>query len=285
MWYPFDGHPQFSTRLDANHPLWPELRAFNDELARLGYALSRGEHVADVAWLHDEDEHREYVGVNFIGFPTEEGESEASLALKHAGFVYDRISRKGLQSAVASGEGFSVGAASYKALLVSDLSVATPEAMASLEALANAGVPILVMGGLPSRAPGLVDHEARDLAVTESAARLASAVRAVSTASELGLALLSAGLTPALSAPSGEAFVFSPERRVTPGGDLVLLFNESNEDRHQTLAVHLDATSVDVLDPSTGGVLERISLVTAAPSVDIAIPAKRTRLLSFHRGR
>ncbi len=285
MWYPFNGNPKDSTRLDANHPLWPDLRAFNDELARLGYALSRGEHVADVAWLHAKDEHREYVGVNFTGFPTEEGESEASRAIKHAGFVYDRISRRGLESALASDAGFSVGKASYKALVVTDLAVATPEAMASLEALANAGVPILVLGDLPTRAPGLVDYEARDLAVTESATRLASTIHPVATAAEIGEALLSVGLKPALSAASGQAFVFSPERRVTPQGDLVLLFNESNEDRRQALAVHLDASSVDVLDPATGGVLERVSLSSTAPWVDIAIPAKRTRLLSFHRAR
>jgi hypothetical protein len=282
LWYPFDGHPKYSTRLDAEHPIWPDLRAVNDELARLGYALTRGEHVADVAWLHAKAEHRQYVGANFVGFPPEEGESTTSLALTRAGFVYDRVSRKGLESAVAADGGFSVGAARYKALLVTDFSVATPEAMASLEALASAGVPVLWMGALPERAPGLVDHEARDRAVVESAARLAPSVCSVATDADLGAALASAGLVPALVPPLGEALAFKVERRSLPGVELVLLFNESNEDRSQRLQPHLDATSVEVLDPATGALVTR-AFHAGWSALEVSIPAKRTRLLRFGR--
>jgi len=89
-WFPF--HPledsAFKTGpLDLSfdiHPdaeIWAALPALNREASRLGYALSRGSAVAEVAWLYPE-----WRAENFPNFGVEPGayESETSVALRRA---------------------------------------------------------------------------------------------------------------------------------------------------------------------------------------------------------
>src|SRR5262249_23841989 len=131
------------------------------------------------------------------------GESDVSRALLEAGLVYDRVSRAGLERARTEddpGTGravFRIGEATYPALLIADLEAASPELLISIERLCEAGIPVMVIGGLPRRARGWADHEARDAAVRASVERLASCVRPTSR-TDAGSALIRAGLSPAL---------------------------------------------------------------------------------------
>ena len=281
-WYPFDRGPTYSTRLDPDHPVWPKLPAFNAELARLSYTLSRGKHVADIAWLHPEAEEREFATVNFNGFPPEDGETKTSRAIKHAGFVYDRVSRAMLASSSANSGRLQVGEASYGALLLTDWEIATPEMISAVESAVSAGVPVFVIGGLPVRARGLVDAAARDELVASAVARLATSVHALGSPSELPAALHAAAVAPSLSAPEGEPFLFSPEHRATAGSEILYLFNESNDDREQTLGVNLDVGRVRMLEPTTG-VTTLDASIERGGAVHVRLGAKRSVVLVFDR--
>jgi hypothetical protein len=286
-WYPFNGFPDpgsisplpFTSWIDTNHPVWPGLAAFNLELARLSYALTRGTHRADLAWLCSEREFRDdvlQILIQMLGPQPEQGESDISLALKRAGFVYDRVSRKGLSGASVQSGGFSVGAARYGALLVTNLAVSSPELVESIERLARAGIPVLILGTLPERATGLVDHERRDRAVREIVQRLRSEVRFVSGVDGLGRALRAAGLEPVLDSVGGEALGFSLDVREHKGTRVLFLFNESDQDRTQRLTLNSAARRVRMLYPRSGEI-EEVS--PFQNGIDLTIQARRSRVL------
>jgi len=286
-WYPFNGFPDpgsisplsFTSWIDTNHPVWPDLATFNLELARLSYALTRGTHRADLAWLCSEREFRDdllQILLQVLGPQPEQGESDISLALKRAGFVYDRVSRKGLSGASVQSGGFAVGAARYEALLVTNLAVSSPELVESIERLARAGIPVLVLGTLPERATGLVDHERRDGAVREIVERLQSEVRSVSGVDGLDRELRATGLEPMLDPLGGEEFGFALDVREHKGARILFLFNESDNDRTQLLTLNSPARRVRMLYPRSGEI-EEVSQFQSG--IELTIQARRSRVL------
>ena len=164
--------------------------------ARLGYALSRGSAVAEVAWLYPE-----WRAENFPNFGVEPGayESETSVALRRAGFAYDRISRSALAGSSSADAALQVGEASYEALLVEGVHAADPKMLEAIERAVEAGVAVVWLGDFPERADGLVDAQARDAMVSSLVESLRSTVIIVSSPGEIPTAIANAGVTPALS--------------------------------------------------------------------------------------
>ena len=282
-WFPLSGETgtlragpiSFTSWISENHPDWPELPEFNQYLARLSYAISCGNHKSEIAWLYPDWE--------FPDNPMDSGdESEISLALKRAGFVYDRISRQNLTDSVVEGNQFTVGAAQYRALLISELDVATPEMMASIEKLANAGIPIIVSGELPNRAPGFAEHEQRDVATQQIASSLQSKVVFAENESSVGIQIRESGVQPALLPSDGSELVFALEHREVANENILMLFNESDDDRTQMLDILLPSKRVQVLDPLTGAII-----IEATPdhqtqfSIEVTILARRSVILSI----
>lgn len=292
-WYPFPprhesaegmvaaGPFAFTTRLDEDQALWAELPVFNRHMARLSYAMSLGTHLADVAWLDCDWRTPDKTIMNLDGIIPEQGQSDISLALKQVGLVYDRVSPGALTNASVIENGFIVGSARYACLLLSDFSQASPELMASIDSLTDAGIPVLVMGGLPGRAPGFADYEQKDAATQSIAERLQSKVIVVEGADALGAALLqTAGLQPSLAPSSGEAMAFALDHREISNGRISYLFNEADEDRTQVLDVNLPCRLVRIFDPETGGlILEATPDTSGCLSVEVTIPARRSLIL------
>ncbi len=280
-WYPLSGEAgtlragpiSFTSWISENHPVWPNLPEFNQYLARLSYATSCGNHKSDIAWLYPDWEYPDN--------PMDSGdESEISLSLKHSGFVYDRISRQNLTDAIAEGNEFAVGEARYEALLISELDIATPEMMASIEKLADAGVPIIVLKELPNRAPGFFDYEQRDAATQQIADRLQPKVMYATDESSIGIQLMELSIQPALIPSDDSKLVFAPEHRTTANEDILMLFNESAEAQTQILDILLPAKQVQVLDPQTGSIITEITPNQQGQlSIDLSIPAGRSVIL------
>ncbi len=278
-WYPFSAEPgtlragpiPFTSWISKDHPVWPDLASFNEYLARLSYAMSCGSHKADIAWLYPDWEYPDDL-MNSVD------ECEISLALKRAGFVHDRISRQNLADAVAIGDQFEVGAAQYKGLLISDLDVATPEMMSSIENLADAGIPVIVVGDLPDRAPGFNDYEQRDMATRQIADRLQSKVAFVKDKGSVGMQMRESGIQPVLIPSDGSELAFSLERREVAEGNVMMLFNASDEERTQMLDILLPAKQIQLLDPKAG---EIVMETTSSErfSIKVTIPAGRSVVL------
>jgi hypothetical protein len=296
-WYPFPARQEseegmvaagpfaFTTWLEEDQALWSQLPAFNLYLARLSYVMSLGAHRADVAWLDCNWRIPDKTIMNLDGILPEQGQSDISLALKSTGLVYDRVSPQALTSANVTNSGFTVGLARYDCLLLTNFSVASPELMASIEGLSDAGIPVLVIGGLPGRAPGYADYEERDASVKAIAKQLKKKVIAIDEVDELNAALLDdAGLQPSLIAGDGGNMAFALDCREIADGDVMLLFNEADDDRTQVLEVNLPAERLRIFDPETGElVLEATPDVSGHLSVEVTIPARRSLVLIIER--
>ena len=274
----------FTTWLDEDSPLWPDMPSFNLYLSRLCYALSLGTHRAEVAWLQPDWRFPDTTIFQLMGFLPEQGESDISLALKRAGLTYDRVSPRSLTNASAASGSFTVGAATYDCLLLTNLSVASPELMASIEAIADAGIPIIVMGGLPQRAPGLVDYVQRDATTKSSAQRLRSKTTTIQGAGELGDALHAVGLQPPLIPSDGGEMMFALDHRQIEDGDILFLFNEAEDERSQSLDVNLPAQRVLVFDPETGELTQEATPDASGQIfLDLTIPSYRSLVLVVER--
>jgi hypothetical protein len=257
-WYPF--HPvddsAFATGpldltfdIHAGAEIWASLPQLNREAARLGYALSRGSAVAEVAWLYPE-----WRAENFPNFGVEPGahESDTSVALRRAGFAYDRISRSALAASTSANAALQVGEASYQALLVEGIHAADPEMLQAIEDAAEAGLPVIWAGDFPERADGLVDAEARDAMVGALVESLRSTVVIVTAVQEIPTAISNAGVRPSLSPVDSAGLRMSVEHRQVSNGDVYFLFNESYEQRTDRLRIEGTFSEALLLDPETG---------------------------------
>jgi len=257
-WFPFHpredsavttGPTDLSFDLNPEAEIWAELPALNRMSARLGYAMSRGSAVTEVAWLYPE-----WKVQNFPSFGVEPGrfESEISRSLRRAGFTYTRVSRAALAGAVAQASGLTVGEASFGALLVSDVHAVDPAVLTAVQAAADGGVPVIWLGAFPERADGLVDAVSRDATIATLVERLRATVSSLATVEELVPALAAAGVSPALVPLRPEGLALSLTHRRVSGGDLYYLFNESYGSLEEQLRIPDEATATTLLDPDTG---------------------------------
>ena len=237
----FDIHPEA--------PIWTSLPTLNRMAARLSYALSRGSAGAEVAWLYSD-----WKAANLVSFGVTPGalESDASKALRRAGFSYDRVSRSALASSTSAEGVLRVGQGSYRTLLVDGAHAAAPELLAGIERAADAGVPVVWIGELPERSDGLVDAQARDAEVEALVESLRSLVIMAPSVSDVPVAIANAGVTPSLSPVDPDGLQLSVERRQVSNGDVYFLFNESYERRSDMLRIRGAFTGAFLLDPETG---------------------------------
>jgi hypothetical protein len=285
-WFPF--HPvddsAFATGpLDLTfdiHPdaeIWDSLRALNRLAARLGYALSRGSAVAEVAWLYPE-----WRAENFPNFGVEPGayESETSVALRRAGFAYDRISRSALAVSTSADAALQVDQASYQALLVEGVHAADPKMLEAIERAAEAGVPVVWVGDFPERADGLVDAQARDAMVSALVESLRSTVVIVSSPEDIPAAIANAGVMPSLSPVDSTGLQTSVEHRRVSNGDVYFLFNESYEQRTDQLRIEGGFSEAVLLDPDTG---QQVATELAGDVLTVTLPGAHGAVLWVQR--
>ena len=257
-WYPF--HPledsafatgplDLSFDIHPNADIWASLPELNRESARLSYALSRGASVSEIAWFHP-DWHAD----NFANFGVEPGanESETSVALRRAGFSYDRVSRQALVSSSGADAVLRVWESSFEALLVEGIHATDPSVLEAVERAADAGVSVIWIGDFPVRATGLANAEARDAEVAVLVDSLQSKVTIVTTVAEIPAAIADAGVTPALSPIDSAGLQLSVQHRRVTDGDVYLLFNESFDARTDRLRIEDTFREAVLLDPETG---------------------------------
>jgi hypothetical protein len=262
-----------NSALQEGHPAWPVIGDLNSSFARVAYAMSVGDHRAEVAWLQPKLEYRQ---PNDFFFPLIAAESDQSKSIRAAGFVYDRVSGAALAGATQNGKTLIVGKAQYKALVLDSLPTATPAMLQSILATARAGVPVLALGELPARATGTA--AADDATVVDLVTQLEPLV-IKTTPSAVGGALVAAGTPAALSATDGHLDLYV-DHRATSEADVFYVFNASDSKTSEELRIQAPATTAVVLDPDTGA-----GTPSASPSetVQLEVPARRGRVLVFNR--
>jgi hypothetical protein len=288
-WYPFVGG--FGRILAGplpmttwfRGPLWDALPVINERLARLSFAMQQGEPVADLAWLRSEGAFPDSPSFELGRVDPREGETVSSLALRGRGLVYDRVSRKQLRSARIEAGSIRIGAARYRALLLDPTPVAESELVQRALAVARAGIPVLAIGALPSRAPGLADSRARDAALRAGVAQLEAAVRRIPNEAGLADALRELELEGPLVAAGEQALRFSVEHRRTRDEHILLVFNESWSMARQTLRLNVGGRDMALWDPRTGDRRELAVPRQGAPTFELVLEPAESIILTVSR--
>jgi hypothetical protein len=284
VWYPFSGG--FGRILAGPLPMTSHFDAdalaalpgFNRFLARLSLAMSHGEPSAEVAWLRADPVFPDETSLQVGQIDPHAGESKTTRALRARGLVHDRVSRRMLAGAEAVDGSCRIGARRYRALLLDPLSVAEPELAERIATVAEAGVPVLALGALPERAPGLRDAAARDARVRTASKRLATLVRTASS-DELE-ALLARHVENAwVAPPQGERLEVAIERRHDVRGDTLLVFNESWKPHIARLRFTRAGTDLWRWDPRTGARTKLRDRVEAGDELRLPLAAAETLLL------
>lgn len=256
-------------------PGWEFLPAFNQAMRRLSYAMTRGVDRAEVAWLLDERELPDGVFFRADALPAEQGESTTSLALRKAGFRYDRISPRMLASASARDGVLTVGRARYRALVITDWPSASPDELAAVERALDANVPVIVQGAMPMRARGYAQAEARDREVARTRAAVADRLRVASDEADIARALATAAVARAIEVTRTDCKTVSLAQRELANGHLFFVFHEHAEDCQATLALHVPGRRAALLDPITGASQPQ----PRADEVTVSLTARRPLLL------
>jgi len=289
-WYPFipalftdhytAGPFAMTSNTREDNPVWSELAGFNTTQARLRYVATRGEPRAQMAWLLPHGEWKDVPVFPSRALDPNKLESASSKALVASGVEYDRISRRDLTAARAEGETLVVGHARYRALLISDLSVAAPELLANVLKLARAGIPVVWLGEFPARADGWADHLRRDEEVRAQLRLLEEFVVRCDAPAQLLAGCGDLARHATLRPADGSAMRLRMHGRSLGTQQFILLFNESGElvrDRYVAAGRHSHAS---LMNPETGAV--EVLPVESGPDaseLQIEVPARRTVVL------
>ncbi|SPT57177.1 glycosyl hydrolase [Actinomadura madurae] len=212
---------------DKGGPNWADHRSVNDHLARMQLVLRQGKPRFDLA-VYWQD-----FGMNGTG-TTGSGSNkliQSSSALASAGYTYEYLSPALLQrkdATYARGTLFGDRSA-YRAVLLNDQKTMPVAAAEKLLRLARQGLPVVIVGDVPSTVPGNGDaarQDARLKSVVSELLRQRGVVRAASEA-DAPDALRRLTVTPAATPHDGSGALLDV-RRQAGSTDYYYLYNQTN---------------------------------------------------------
>jgi hypothetical protein len=174
-----------------------------------------------------------------------------------------------------------IGARQYRSVLLDPLEIAEPALVESIAAIAEAGIPVLALGRLPRRAPGLRDAEARDQRVRAATKRLSKLVVNVPTPDRLEPLLEQHVKSTLVEPPPGASLSVSLERRRSSAGDTLLVFNESWSPRQSRLRLTRAGGVLTLWDPRSGSRVKLRERVKAGDIVSVELDAAETLILTL----
>ncbi|MGH9344656.1 MAG: glycosyl hydrolase [Terriglobia bacterium] len=150
-WHPFSGRFSgcYSSQLNEMNPFWPYLAQLNAYIARVQYISQTGKSISAVALY-----------MNDLAHGAEESPTAPKLnqAMMDAGYNYDHINANSLlHSTVRDRMLVTTGGAHYRALVLPSLDAIGAGLAEKLLNFANAGLPILFAGQLPTHNNGLLE--------------------------------------------------------------------------------------------------------------------------------
>ncbi|MGW2311755.1 glycosyl hydrolase [Actinomadura luteofluorescens] len=224
----YGGNTSYSEAFgDKGGPNWADYRAVNDSLARMQLVLRQGKPRFDLA-VYWQD-----FGMNGTG-TTGSGSNkliQSSSALASSGYTYEYLSPGLLRRKDAS---FSRGAlfgdrSAYHAVLLNDQKTMPVDAAEKLLRLARQGLPVVIVGDVPSTVPGNGDTARQDARLKSAVSELLKQRGVVRVASEADApdALRRLNVTPAATPHDGSGAILDV-RRQAGSTDYYYLYNQTN---------------------------------------------------------
>lgn len=237
-WSPFtsQGGNGYSEAQGPRMPSWGDVSKVTDWMGRMQYALRSGQEKVDVAVFRDVMGH---------GHP---GVSELSAD----GYTYEYLSPAHLQldSATVKDGVLAPDTAAYQSLVIAEQDTMSLDSAQRILAYAQAGLPVVIVGDLPSNTPGRDGNDAA-LATTLTSLVAKPSVERVTDVSGLAAALDDLGADPAVT-PATPSKLMTAHHAVADG-DLYLAWNPTASTINRV--VTLDGTGAPAaLDAWTGDI-------------------------------
>ena len=153
---------RYGVQWHRNQTFWKFLPAYHEYLARCSHLLRQGEAVADILYLTPEG------APHIFEAPEDATEGVARMRDKR-GYAFDAVTPGILakRAQVDDGRIAFPGGSKYRILVLPDVPAMTPETLATIKKLVEAGA--TVIGNPPVKSPSLVDHPACDAEVCKLA--------------------------------------------------------------------------------------------------------------------
>ena len=165
--------------------------------------------------------------------------------------------------------------------MIDPLATAEPALVERIASLAQSGVPVIALGALPHRAPGLRDAQSRDARVQEAVKRLNSRVLRVPGDGNLEDLLGRHVPGDVIEPLPGKTLSISIDRRRSPAGDILFLFNESWSATNSALRFTRSGGPLTLLNPRTGNRTILRENVQAGDTVTINLEAAESLVLTL----
>jgi hypothetical protein len=270
---------------DKGGPNWQDYRAVNDHLARLQLVLRQGSPEFDVAvYLQDFGLRG---GATALSATNRLLRSDSTLA-EH-GYTYEYLSPAHLRlpgAEVSEGQLFP-GAGGFEALVLNEQDTLAVDTAERLLRLARSGLPIVVVGGLPTRVPGYHDAKAQDARLAGLVRELAGlpGVRQVDDLLDVPAALADAGVDPAAGHARRSADLLSV-RRSDDATDYYYLFNQATWATEQQVTLEGEGRPYE-LDTWTGEItpISDFRTVPGGVEVDVALEPADAKVIALSTRR
>ena len=168
------------------------------------------------------------------------------------GYNYAHINEERLLAAMVVDGQLRVGTVALDALVLVEQEALSVAAAERIEAFAQAGLPVIFVGQLPARQPGLFDHETADPKVAQSMrATSARQETLLSDCADIVETLYRLDVAPRIAFPEPQPDIDYIER--TAQGQRVLFFrNGRRQQQSVRIAVRGEQRTPTALDPATG---------------------------------
>ncbi|WP_157987914.1 glycosyl hydrolase [Jiangella endophytica] len=278
----YGGNTSFAEAWGAKGgPNWTDYRAINDHLGRLQLVLRQGRPDFDVA-LYLQDFGLRSPATRLTG-PGALLESDSPLAQR--GYTYEYLSPAHLRlpsARVADGRLFPE-TGGYRAIVLANQTTMAVDTARRLLDLAEDGLPVVVVGDLPSATPGFRDAAAQDAELRRVLTELTEqpAVHRVADLAAVPDLLAGLGVSPAAAPATASADVLSV-RRTDPVADYYYLFNQRSWATEQQVTLSGDGRPYE-LDTWTGEITPLTDYRRTADGVvvDVALEPADTRVIAL----
>ena len=241
-----------STEMNPRNPIWHDVPALNDYIARCQSVLQSGWPANDVlvywpvydGWNNAQGMVQQF-GVDGRGWFDGAPVADTARHLWERGFGFDYVSDHQLETLKEENGHLIAGGARYRAVVVPPCKLMPAETLRRLIALSKAGVAVIFQGALPEDVPGFGDLEERRKIFRE----LLVEAKGTVFIGDVEAGLNTSGVErEAMADRPGLQFV----RRSVEGGSYYFITNQGAVKLNGWTSLAIPARSMEWMDPMTG---------------------------------
>lgn len=252
-----------SSQINPRNPLWPTMGSFNRYVARCQAVLQAGCPDQDllIYWpffdlLHDPRGWNKNLSIGGGGWFLGSAFEQLARVLKDAGYQYDYVSDRQLQSLEVANGALKAPGGTYRALLIPTTTNMPVATLRHLVTLARQGAQVVVQGDLPQDVPGLGHLEKRreefrkiqaEIGPVHDGQRVLAGGGSIRVGTDVPALLTQAKVAPEPAVPLGLSLI----RRVIDGETWYFVVNLTSKPIEGWVPFQRKGVAVVIMDPLT----------------------------------